>query len=157
MPRAALLIALLYVFGACDRISTFSLHVPQPAPVHAPTGAPATLSAAARAYLAETVDIAELDRLLSSLGPEDRARYLESFADVERAATGRVDIETRDVNIITFTDPGLRQLSDRVWRPFHARFPLDVHPASLYPLPVRLPAAAHRTADTAAAKQERAP
>lgn len=149
--RLRFLPALLFSFGGCEHSAPVAV---QPVPQ---TPAAPALSAAAREQLRDRIDLSAVDRLLSTLGPEDRARFLLSFEDVEAAANGRTDVETRGVRmIIQFADPERQRLLEQVWAPYWSQLPAAALKDSAYPLAGRSLAAARRV-DSATATNERKP
>jgi hypothetical protein len=124
-------------------------NLPQPTP-------PSTsLSPAARAQLRGTIDLDAMDRLLTTLGPGDRAQFLSSFQDAEWAAAGRSDVETRDVSVtVWYAEPERQRLLEHVWAPFWSQLPSALLSDPSYPLPGRALAAA-RLADSAAVARKR--
>jgi hypothetical protein len=121
------------------------------------TGSSEFLSQAARDQLAGKVDFDALDRLLSTLPPEDRGHLLGSFADAEAAAARR-NGETRDVTVIVrYGDPERQRLLDQVWAPFWSQLPPAVLADVSYPLPGRSLAAVRQMDSAAARAKEREP
>jgi hypothetical protein len=144
----------LVVLAGCEHGPPVSPQ-PLPEPVHGPA---ASLSQAAREKLVGKVDLRALDRLLETLGPEERARLLRSFEGVEQAATGRTDVETRDVTIITrYGDPERQRLLEQAWAPFWSGLPPALLADPSYPLPGRSLAAIRRGDSTANERKEREP
>lgn len=152
--RSTAIAGLLLALGGCEHAPPVTVpSIPQPV-------APAlvTLSPAARAQLRETIDLDAMDRLLNTLGPEDRARFLRTFEDVELAASGRKDVETRDVIVtIRFGDPERQMLLERVWTPFWSHLPPAALSDPFNPLPGRMMAAARLPDSTAAESTEGKP
>lgn len=147
-------VGLLVVLAGCEHGPPVAVQ-PIPGPVH---GSAASLSQAAREQLAGKLDLAAMDRLLETLGPEDRARFLRSFEGVEQAAIGRTDVETRDVTIITrFGDPERQRLLDQAWAPFWSGLPPALLSDPSYPVPGRSLAAFRRGDSTAIERKEREP
>jgi hypothetical protein len=150
--RLRFLPALLFSMGGCEHSAPVAV---QPIP-HTPL-AP-TLSTAAREQLRDRIDLGAVDRLLSTLGPEDRARFLLSFEDVEAAASGRIDVETRDVRfIVQFADPERQRILEHVWAPFWSQLPAAVLSDPSYPLPGRTLAGIRRADSVSAVMKERDP
>jgi hypothetical protein len=128
-------------------------HLPQP-----PAPASVSLSPAARSQLWESFDPDAMDRLLNTLGPEDRARFLRAFEDAELAAAGRTDVETRDVTVtIRFGDPEGQKLLEQVWAPFWSELPAAALSDPSYPLPGRALAAVRLADSTAKGEKEGKP
>jgi hypothetical protein len=99
-----------------------------------------------------------MDRLLATLGPEDRAQFLDSFQDAELAASGRRDVETRDVSItVWFSDPERQQLLEQVWAPFWSQLPATALSDPSSPLPGRRLAALRQADSLARARNEQEP
>jgi hypothetical protein len=133
-----------------------SVTVPQLPPPAVSTSP--SLSPAARAYLGEAIDVDALDRLLNTLGPEERTSFLRTFDDVELAASGRTDVETRGVTMtIRFGDPEQQMLLDHMWAPFWLQFAPTLLSDVSHPLPGRALAAARRADSTSAARTEPEP
>jgi hypothetical protein len=152
-PPLSLAPCLLFLLGGCEHSAPVTAaHVPPPAP------ASASLSSEARAELRESVDLEAMDRLLNTLGAEDGAQFLKSFEDVELVASGRADMETRNVSVtIWYADPERQRLLEHVWAPFWAQLPPAVLLDPSYPLPGRTLAAARRADSAAVARREREP
>lgn len=145
-PRIQVPAGLLFILCACEHSAPVAV---QPHPLPAPASSPLSLSPAAREQLRTRIDLSALDRLLITLGPEDRARFLRSFEDVEWAASGRRDVETTGLTVtVQFGDPERQQLLERVWAPFWSQLPPSVLSDASYPLPGRTIAAVRR-ADSA--------
>jgi hypothetical protein len=152
--RSAVVGGLLLVLCACEHIPPVTV----PALPPPPASGSATLSPAARASLGETIDTGALDRLLNTLSPEHRARFLQTFEDVELAASGRTDMETRDVTMtVWFSDPERQMLLEHVWAPFWAQLPWALLSDTSHPLPGRTLAAARQADSASAAGKERKP
>lgn len=152
--RVSLALGLLALAGGCEHGAPSAAHVPPSAP---PAAQPA-LSAGARATLGASIDLDAMDRLLATMNPEERARFLESFADAEWVASGRRDVETRDVSVIVrFADPERQHLLEQVWAPFWTRLPASALTDPSYPLPGRTLAAARQADSLAPQRNEREP
>jgi hypothetical protein len=142
---------LLVILAGCEHGPPVVIP-PAPHPASHPSE---TISQAAREQLTGKLDLAAVDRLLETLGPEERARFLQSFEDVEQAANGRTDVETRDVTIIIrFGDPERQRLLDQAWAPFWSQLPPAVLADVSHPLPGRSLAAARRQADSLATERK---
>ncbi len=140
-----------FVLCACE-------HSPPAAIQPVPQPAPASLSPAAREQLRGQIDIDAMDRLLTTLAPEDGARFLRNFDDVEWAASGRTDVETRDVTItIRFGDAERQRLLEHIWAPFWSQLPPALLSDDSYPLPGRTLAVSRRADSASAARKEREP
>lgn len=149
-PWTVFIAGLLSFFAGCEHGAPSATHVP---PVAPPAAQPA-LSAGARARLGASIDLDAMDRLLATLGPEDRVRFLESFKDAEWAAAGRRDVETRDVSVtVRFGDPGRQRLLEQMWAPFWSQFPAAALSDPSIPFPGRTLAAV-RHADSLAARRK---
>lgn len=148
--RFAVLLGLLSTASGCEHGPPVTVpHVPQP-----PATASAALSAGARAELRGTVDLEAMDRLLTTLDPEDRARFLRTFQEAEWVASGQKGVETRDVTVtIRFADPERQRLLEHVWAPFWSHLPPAVLSDASYPLPGRMLAAARADSASAAGKK----
>ncbi|HEX2077061.1 MAG TPA: hypothetical protein VHG08_05110 [Longimicrobium sp.] len=118
-----------------------------------------SLSSAAREQLTGKLDLGAVDRLLPTLAPEDRTHFLRSFQDVEWAANGRTDVETRDVTVIVqYGDAERQRLLEQAWAPFWSQLPPAVLSDPAYPLPGRTLAALRQNTTAAAAdRKERKP
>lgn len=143
-PRVAA--GLLVVLASCEHGAPVGVQ-PLPEP---PRAAPVSLSPAAREQLAGQLDLGAVDRLLPTLSPEDRARFLRSFQDVEWAAVGRRDVETRDVTVIVqYGDAERQRLLEQAWAPFWSHLPSAVLLDPSYPLPGRALAAVRQDSSAA--------
>ncbi len=142
-PRWGVAAGLLVVLVGCEHGPPVAVQpVPEP-----PQAASVSFSPAAREQLTGKLDLGAVDRLLPTLAPEDRARFLRSFQDVEWAATGRTDVETRDVTIIVqYGDAERQRLLEQAWAPFWSQLPPAVLSDPAYPLPARSLAAARQGA-----------
>lgn len=139
--------------AGCEHGAPSAVSVPPPA-----SGTPAALSAGARAQLENTVDLEAMDRLLATMSPEERERFLESFADAEWAASGRRDVETRDVSVtVRFGDPERQRLLEQMWAPFWSQLPASALYDPSHPLPGRTLAAARQADSLARPRNEREP
>lgn len=99
-----------------------------------------------------------MDRLLATLGPEDRARFLQSFQELEWAAAGRADVETRDVTVIVhYGDAERQRLLEQAWAPFWSQLPPAALADPSYPLPGRTLAAARLATGRAADRRDNEP
>lgn len=135
---------LLVVLASCEHgppaALQFAPEPQQPASV--------SLSPAAREQLAGKLDLEALDRLLGTLAPEERTHFLRSFQDVEWAAHGRRDVETRDVTfVVRYGDAERQRLLEQAWAPFWSQLPATALSDPFYPLPGRTLAATRRGAD----------
>lgn len=145
-------VAGLVLHGGCEHGAPSAAHIPLPAQ------APSALSPAARAQLSRSFDLDAMDRLLATLGAEDRALFLASFKDAEWAASGRRDVETRDVSItVWFRDPERQQLLEEVWAPFWSQLPATALSDPSSPLPGRRLAARRQANSLARARKEGEP
>jgi hypothetical protein len=84
IPRCSVLAGLLVVLGGCEHAPPVAIQA-APAPVQDPSK---SLSQGARDQLTGKLDVEAIDRLLGTLAPEDRGRFLSSFEDLERASAG---------------------------------------------------------------------
>lgn len=146
IPRWEVAAGLLVVLGACEHGPPVAVQsMPEPP-------ASVSLSPAAREQLTGKLDLAAVDRLLQTLTPEDRARFLLSFEDVEWVANGHMDVETRDVRVIVqYGDAERQRLLEQAWAPFWSKLPPAVLSDVAYPLPGRTLAAARQGASAPAA------
>jgi hypothetical protein len=146
-PRWGVAAGLMVVLAGCEHGPPVAVQpVPEPA-----QAASVSFSPAAREQLTGTLDLGAVDRLLPTLAPEDRTRFLRSFQDVEWAATGRTDVETRDVTIIVqYGDAERQRLLEQAWAPFWSQLPPAVLSDPTYPLPGRSLAAVRQGATAAA-------
>lgn len=152
-PWLRLGLGLSFVLGGCEH----ALPVAVQALPHPQQGSP-SLSPAARELLDGKVDLSAMDRLLTTLGPEERTRFIRSFEDVEWAASGRTDVETRDVVVtVRFGDPHRQRLLEHAWAPFWSQLPRAVLLDASYPLPGRTLAGARRADSVSAVSKEREP
>jgi hypothetical protein len=156
IPRWGGAAGLLVVLSGCEHGPPVAVQ-PVPEPSQA---ASVSLSPAAREQLTGKIDLGAVDRLLPTLTPEDRARFLHSFQDVEWAAHGRTDVETRDVTVIVqYGDPERQRLLEQAWAPFWSQLPSAVLSDPSYPLPGRTLAAARKEGNAPATdhRKEREP
>ena len=152
-PFLRLSAGVLFLLCACEHSPPVAV---QPVPQADP--ASASLSPTAREVLRGQIDLAAMDRLLATMAPEDRARFLHSFEDVEWAASGRTDVETRDVSVtIRFGDAERQALLEHTWAPFWAQLPPALLSDAAYPLPGRALAASRRANPPSGEREEPKP
>lgn len=152
--RQSASLSLLLALAGCEQGPPVGVR-PVPQPAQAPAE---DLSQTVREQLDERLDLRALDRLLGTLAPEDRAQLLRSFEDLEQAAQGRADIETRDVTVIThFEDPERQQLLEQTWAPFWSHLPSALLQDLTYPLPGRSLAVIRQPDSTTSRRKEREP